>query len=131
MVGGGGAPTPPAQVKRVGKAFKNAQPGQGYGLTETNGGICTNGGPAYLARPTSCGRPFPIVDVCVVDEETGAVRLRLEGPEGHLKHSTIQHRVKTQPSETGCGPQAGGCFTLPLEDRPAPAYRSWLPSCPS
>ena len=65
-IGGGGAPTPASQVKKTAKKFKSGSPGQGYGLTETNGGICFNNGEDYIKRPTSCGRPYSIVDVCVV-----------------------------------------------------------------
>ena len=65
-IGGGGAPTPASQVKKTAKKFKGGSPGQGYGLTETNGGICFNNGEEYIKRPTSCGRPYPIVDVLVV-----------------------------------------------------------------
>ena len=54
-VGGGGAPTPPSQAKQITSKFKNARPGQGYGLTETNALTCLNAGDDYLSRPTSCG----------------------------------------------------------------------------
>jgi len=65
-IGGGGAPTPASQVAKTAKKFKGGSPGQGYGLTETNGGICFNNGEDYIKRPTSCGKPYPIVDVVVV-----------------------------------------------------------------
>jgi len=72
-VGAGGAPTPKAQVFRVNKAFKMVgRPGQGYGLTETNGAVCSIGGDAYVLKPTSTGPPFPIVEAKCVDLETGA-----------------------------------------------------------
>ena len=65
-VGGGGAPTPPKQVEQVSKKFKNAQPGQGYGLTETNAITCLNSAENYKLRPTSCGQPVINVAVKVV-----------------------------------------------------------------
>lgn len=72
IVGAGGAPTPKAQVFRVNKAFKMVgRPQQGYGLTETNGAICTINGDAYVLKPTSTGAPFPIVEVKCVDLDTG------------------------------------------------------------
>jgi long-chain acyl-CoA synthetase len=71
-VGAGGAPTPKAQVFRVNKAFKMVgRPGQGYGLTETNGAVCSIAGDAYVLKPTSTGPPFPIVEAKCVDLETG------------------------------------------------------------
>ena len=73
VVGGGGAPTPPPQVKRTLAGFKGgAMPTQGYGLTETNGAVCQNTGENYINRPTSCGVPFPIVEAKVVDPSSGA-----------------------------------------------------------
>jgi len=70
-IGGGGGPTPASQVAKTAKRFRGGAPGQGYGLTETNGGVCFNSGEDYLARPTSCGKPYPIVDVCVVALDAG------------------------------------------------------------
>jgi len=69
-LGGGGAPTPPAIVPKVPQKLKNAAPGNGYGLTETNGAVSSVSGLNYLHRPTSCGRPFPIVEVKLVDPDT-------------------------------------------------------------
>ena len=67
-LGGGGAPTPVSQLKKVSKKFKGGgSAGNGYGLTETNGGVCTIGGEEYKKRPTSCGQPLPLIEVCVVD----------------------------------------------------------------
>jgi long-chain acyl-CoA synthetase len=66
-LGGGGAPTPVSQVEKVKNKFKGGgSAGNGYGLTETNGGICTIFGDDYRKRPTSCGQPLPLVEVIVV-----------------------------------------------------------------
>jgi hypothetical protein len=35
-------------------------------MTETGGAICFNTGINMLLRPTSCGTPFPIVEVKVI-----------------------------------------------------------------
>eukprot|EP01062_Namystynia_karyoxenos_P065834 TRINITY_DN5988_c0_g2_i1.p2 TRINITY_DN5988_c0_g2~~TRINITY_DN5988_c0_g2_i1.p2 ORF type:complete len:613 (+),score=234.47 TRINITY_DN5988_c0_g2_i1:95-1933(+) len=70
-VGGGGAPTPPSQVGLMKKKFAKSQPGQGYGMTETNGAIAVSNGPQYEAKPESTGPPFPIVDVAIADPDTG------------------------------------------------------------
>jgi len=70
-VGGGGAAVPIPQVTRVEKAFKGVgRPQQGYGLTETNGGIAFIQGDQYLGRPGSTGPPTVLTDVKVVDLTT-------------------------------------------------------------
>jgi long-chain acyl-CoA synthetase len=60
----------------------------GYGLTETNGGICNIAGDQYLKRDGSCGEPMPLMRVCVVDEDSadGAQKrvLRGSGQRGEL-----------------------------------------------
>jgi len=67
-VGGGGAPAPPELVRRIDRGFRNAGPGIGYGMTETNAYGPQNAGPEYLRRPTSCGRTVPVVEIRVTDE---------------------------------------------------------------
>jgi len=69
-VTGGGGPTPKAQVAKSASKFKGSAPGQGYGLTETNGAVCFNGGDDYINRPTSIGLPFPIVEFQIRDVDT-------------------------------------------------------------
>ncbi|MDE3064676.1 MAG: acyl--CoA ligase [Acidobacteriota bacterium] len=64
----GGAPAPPELVKRIRSAFPAAQPGNGYGLTETSAGIALNNGPDYVERPTSCGTAVPVCEVAIVPE---------------------------------------------------------------
>ena len=61
-IGGGGAPAPPEQVRRVEARFKG-RPGIGYGLTETNAVGAQNTGDDYLKRPRSTGRPPVVVDI--------------------------------------------------------------------
>ncbi len=66
----GGAPTPPETIERaravlpVEPTFSNA-----YGLTETHGVATLNGGKDLLGRKTSIGRPIPVLDLKVVDEQ--------------------------------------------------------------
>jgi len=67
-VGSGGAPLSPTIVAQTPKKFKNAIATNGYGLTETNGAICVNSGEILLKKPESCGQPFAIVEVKVVDK---------------------------------------------------------------
>jgi len=58
-IGGGGAARPPEHVKLISEAFKGANPGIGYGLTETNALGALLSGDEYVARPTSTGKPMP------------------------------------------------------------------------
>jgi len=71
VIGSGGAPNPTAQVAKSEATFKVARPAQGYGLTETNGAVATISAENYLLRPSSTGQPFPIVEVKIVDLDTG------------------------------------------------------------
>jgi long-chain acyl-CoA synthetase len=65
----GGAPAPPDLVRRIRSAFPKGQPSNGYGLTETSAGVCSNSGPDYVAKPTSCGPPVPVCEVAIVPED--------------------------------------------------------------
>jgi long-chain acyl-CoA synthetase len=65
----GGAPAPPDLVRRIREAFPQAQPGNGYGLTETSAAIALNSGPDYVARPASCGPAVPVCEVAIVPED--------------------------------------------------------------
>ncbi len=51
VVGGGGAPRAPEQVKQIDASFAVAAPATGWGMTETNAIGTGIGGPDYLARP--------------------------------------------------------------------------------
>jgi long-chain acyl-CoA synthetase len=65
----GGAPTAPETIEKarevlpVEPSFSNA-----YGLTETHGVATLNGGKDLLGKKTSAGRPFPFLDMKVIDE---------------------------------------------------------------
>jgi len=70
-VGAGGAPVPPTLVAMMRKKSKKSVPAQGYGLTETCGGVIVNSGVDYLKHPTSCGKPIPlVVDAKIKDPAT-------------------------------------------------------------
>jgi long-chain acyl-CoA synthetase len=66
----GGAPTAPETIDKAREVlpiepnFANA-----YGLTETHGVATVNGGKDVLGRKTSAGRPLPIVEMKIVDED--------------------------------------------------------------
>ena len=68
MVGGGGAPRAPEQVRGIDRAFSNAAPNTGWGMTETNAIGTGIGGQDYLSHPESSGRCSAVLDLRVVDE---------------------------------------------------------------
>ncbi len=78
----GGAPAPPELVRRIRAAFPLAQPGNGYGLTETSAALALNTGPDYVTRPTSCGPPVPVCDVAIVPEGYGGLEPDDDQPRG-------------------------------------------------
>ena len=69
LVGGGGAPRAPEQVRAIDQWFANAIPGTGWGMTETNSIGTGIGGAEYLKRPTSSGRAAPVFDLRIVGED--------------------------------------------------------------
>jgi long-chain acyl-CoA synthetase len=73
-IGYGGAPAPPELLKRIRDAFGDVvTAGNGYGLTETSSLAVGNGGPDYVRKPESVGRPTPINDLMIVDDEGNEV----------------------------------------------------------
>ncbi|WP_033208954.1 class I adenylate-forming enzyme family protein [Streptomyces bikiniensis] len=60
----GGAPAPPGIVAGLAEAYgERVEPRNGYGLTETCGGVLANFGAEYRAHPGSAGRPSPATEV--------------------------------------------------------------------
>ncbi|MEN9645830.1 MAG: hypothetical protein RL238_2499 [Actinomycetota bacterium] len=72
-VGGGGAARAPEQVRQIDASFRNASPGTGWGMTETNavGTIIT--GAEYLDRPMSSGRCLELLEMRVVGDDGSAL----------------------------------------------------------
>jgi long-chain acyl-CoA synthetase len=68
-IAGGGAPAPPALVKRVDEGFSGGRPSIGYGMTETNAFGPGNSGDDYLSHPTSTGRVLPILELEIRDPD--------------------------------------------------------------
>ncbi|MFJ6516191.1 class I adenylate-forming enzyme family protein [Streptomyces sp. NPDC091406] len=67
----GGAPAPPALVTRLTARYgQRVEPRNGYGLTETSGGVLAHFGDDYRAEPGGAGRPTPVTEV------------RIAGPSG-------------------------------------------------
>ncbi len=69
VIGGGGAPRAPEQVKRIDEVFANAMPNTGWGMTETCAIGSGIGGPEYLQRPASSGRCPAVLELRIVDAE--------------------------------------------------------------
>ncbi|MCT4356278.1 acyl--CoA ligase [Streptomyces sp. Je 1-79] len=64
MLNTGGAAAPPEIVARITAAYgERVEPRNGYGLTETCGGVFANFGAEYRAHPRSVGRPTPATEV--------------------------------------------------------------------
>ncbi|MFE1380932.1 class I adenylate-forming enzyme family protein [Streptomyces sp. NPDC058740] len=64
MLNTGGAAAPPGIVRRIAARYgERVEPRNGYGLTETCGGVLANFGAEYRAHPDSVGRPTPATEV--------------------------------------------------------------------
>lgn len=72
-VGGGGSARPPEHVKLLQERIPQAVVGTGYGMTETNSIGATIGGPDYIDRPNSVGRPSPALVSVEIRGEGGKV----------------------------------------------------------
>ncbi|MFJ9108788.1 class I adenylate-forming enzyme family protein [Streptomyces sp. NPDC102283] len=81
----GGAPAPPVLVARLTARYgERVEPRNGYGLTETSGGVLAQFGDEYRAEPGGAGRPTPVTEVRVAgpsgealpDGEAGELWLR-------------------------------------------------------
>ncbi|WP_306327083.1 class I adenylate-forming enzyme family protein [Streptomyces venezuelae] len=60
----GGAAAPPGIVEGITARYgERLEPRNGYGLTETSGGVLSNVGAEYRAHPGSVGRPSPVTEV--------------------------------------------------------------------
>ncbi len=65
---GGGAAFQPDLVQKVATTVRNAQPGTGYGLTETHGIVTVVSARNFLAKPASAGPVVPTLDAKLIDE---------------------------------------------------------------
>jgi long-chain acyl-CoA synthetase len=66
---GGGAAVQPDLVDKIAKSGRGAQPGQGYGMTETCGIISSASGFFLADKPTSTGILMPVFDIKCIDAE--------------------------------------------------------------
>ncbi len=69
LVGGGGAPRAPAQVRAIERTFRKAAPNTGWGMTETNAIGTGIAGRDYLDHPESSGRCSAVLDLRIVDDQ--------------------------------------------------------------
>ncbi|MFE4689392.1 class I adenylate-forming enzyme family protein [Streptomyces sp. NPDC056749] len=78
----GGAAAPPDLVARLTARYgERIEPRNGYGLTETSGGVLANFGAAYRAHPDSVGTPTPVTEVRIAGPAGEALP---EGEAGEL-----------------------------------------------
>ena len=111
-IAAGGAPRPVHHVPQLKQAFGSAQPGLGYGLTETNAVGAQNFWTNYAEKPASTGRPHaPFVEMAILGEgdrhlppgEVGEIAIRTaanirgywKAPEATAALFTADHYVRT------------------------------------
>jgi len=82
----GGAPASAALVARIREVFPQAQPGMGWGMTETTATFTHHGAEDYVNRPDSAGPSLPVGEMKITDDDgrplpAGAVgELWVKGP---------------------------------------------------
>jgi len=89
------------------KFADHIQPGQGYGLTETNAIGATITGKFYLSKPESTGRPSPPVTQVQIKDESGNILPAGEIGEICIKGATIMKGYWKKPEETAKALQDG------------------------
>ena len=62
----GGAPSAPELVRKIRDTFPKSIPGNGWGMTETQGTCTSHSGEDYEARPNSCGPPAAVCDIKIM-----------------------------------------------------------------
>jgi len=118
----GGAPTAPETIEKarevlpVEPSFSNA-----YGLTETHGVATLNGGKDLLGRKTSAGRPFPFLEMKIIDESGRELG---DGQQGELLiyGPTITPGYWNRPDATADAVRAGWLHTGDLGYRDADGF---------
>jgi acyl-CoA synthetase (AMP-forming)/AMP-acid ligase II len=107
-VGGGGSPIPSPLLDKARACFPNCGKtmGVGYGLTEGTAFGTLNAGEELSADPESVGRPVPIVDVEVRDENGRPVADGVEG-EIHLRGPLVMLEYWNDPDATAAAIKPG------------------------
>ncbi|MGP8297711.1 class I adenylate-forming enzyme family protein [Streptomyces inhibens] len=109
QVSTGGAAAPPELVRRIGERFAGqVAAGNGYGLTETCGGVIGTSGERYRKNPGSVGAPSPVTRVRITGPEDAE---RPEGEIGELQllGQTVFRGYWENPAATAAA-FAGGWF---------------------
>lgn len=100
-IGGGGAARPPEHVKLIKESFPEANPGIGYGLTETNSLTAVLSAEEYIDRPTSTGKPTPpLIHVRIVCPNTGKDQPAGQPGEVCIKSATNIREYWNNPEAT-------------------------------
>lgn len=97
----GGAPRPPGHLKLMLKKFPElAQPGLGYGLTETNAIGAIISGKFYISKPHSTGRPTPPVSLVKIVDKNDQELGPNEVGEICIKGPTVMKGYWNKPGDT-------------------------------
>ena len=99
-VGGGGSHRPAQQVHAICDALENARPGTGWGMTETNAIGTQITAPDYLRVPTSSGRCSVLMDMKIVDSESGTEVPRGETGELWVRGTPVVRAYWNKPEAT-------------------------------
>lgn len=105
VIGGGGAPRAPDQVRAIARAT-GAAPTTGWGMTETNAIGSGVGGDGYLQRPDGVGWPSAVLDLRVVDPEGRALPAGEVG-ELQVRGTAMFRGYWRRPEETAAAFQDG------------------------
>jgi long-chain acyl-CoA synthetase len=95
----GGAPASAALVARIREVFPQAQPGMGWGMTETTATFTHHSAEDYLNRPDSAGPGLPVGEMRITDDDG---RVLLAGQVGELwvKGPNVARGYWQRPEET-------------------------------
>lgn len=96
VIGGGGAPRAPEQVRAIDEVFANACPNTGWGMTETNAIGVGIVGSDYLRHPESSGRCSAVLDIRIVGE-TGEVLPTGQRGELQIRGASIMRGYWNRP----------------------------------
>ena len=99
-IGGGGSHRPAKQVLAVRDTFENAMPGTGWGMTETNAIGTQIAAPDYLNVPASSGRCSVLMDMRIVDPDTGSELPRGEVGEVWVRGTPVVRNYWNKPEAT-------------------------------
>ena len=99
-IGGGGSHRPARQVLAIPETFDNAMPGTGWGMTETNAIGTQISSPDYLEAPASSGRRSVLMDMRIVDPDSGSDLQRGEVGELWVRGTPVVREYWNKPEAT-------------------------------